>query len=53
MWPHMTKMIENEILEEVSKAINISIKYIPAVNKFQFTKADMGTVRVSRKVFEA
>ena len=44
MWPHMTKMIENEILEEVSKAINISIKYIPAVNMFKFTKADMGNV---------
>ena len=44
MWPHMTKMIENEILEEVSKAINISIKYIPTIKTFKFTKADIGNV---------
>lgn len=52
MWPHMTKMIENEILEEVSKAINISIKYIPAVNMFKFTKADMGSVYPRMRNFQ-
>merc|ERR1712226_895253 len=32
MWPSMTKMIEGEILKEVEGAINISVKYVPAVN---------------------
>merc|ERR1712131_555332 len=43
MWPSMTKMIEGEILKEVEGAINISVKYVPAVNLFRFTKSCMGT----------